>query len=371
MKHLAAVIAALGLTALTCGGSNNPSLRPIALADFPAEATEAECAALVRCHLMSDVDICRAFYANEFASPTFQSLASVIASAHAGKVTYDPIMADACLDTIRRADCSQATPNILSQCAGAFKGTLADGERCVADAACSGPTSFCADAGGDPATTLCNGVCTASPGSDCRNDTQCAANQVCTTNTQTGIAKCDDVVAPGGLDQPCGSHLTCQHGLHCEPILSSAGTLDYTCKAPGLLGDTCSGVPGACDTNLACVPSDDLTHSTCMMPGAVGQSCDAFYQCGGVLLSSLACDPATHACVALPSSGPCVGGRAEGCNLRDSYCDTAQTPPTCVPILGVGEPCTVALSCGLFTGASCDGTVGATCTIPTATFCTP
>jgi len=100
-----------------------------------------------------------------------------------------------------------------------------------------------------------------------------------------------------------------------------------------------------------------------MTPAGLGDSCETFIQCGGL---SLGCDPTTHTCVALPASGPCVGGGFQGCDFRRAYCDLVETPPTCKPLVGAGEPCINGEECGLFTGATCMVAPGAT-----ATTCVP
>jgi len=219
----------------------------------------------------------------------------------------------------------------------------------------------------------CDGVCTASADPEtCLDDSQCPSGQVCDVTPGVGIG-CTPTIPPGGLDQPCGSHRSCQTGLHCVPATS--GTPGYFCKGSAHLGDPCDNLPGTCDEGLACVTNDDRSATTCMTPAALGDSCQAYYQCGGTLLSSIGCDPATHTCVAVPSSGPCVAGRVEGCDPRTAYCDGTQSPAVCLPVVAIGAACPPGtLACGIFTGASCQadatGTAG-TCVGSAAILCTP
>jgi Cys-rich repeat protein len=365
------VVVTVGVLGLSCGSKS--AATPVALDDFAAEAGAAVCDSFVRCHEISDVDICTAFYANVFGTATFESVASMVAAARADKAAYDAAKAGACLDKIRHTACNATAPNPVQECAGAFSGKVADGDRCIVTVECSGPNSTCADVGGDPATgNLCNGICTAAPGF-CRDDAQCPAGQVCDPAADGNGTVCMPPVAPGGVDQPCGSDRTCQPGLHCEPVISTGAAPSFVCKGPAHLGAACRGLPGECDDGLVCVPSDDGSSQTCMTPAGLGDACQAFQQCGGSLLSSIGCDPTTHTCVAVPSSGPCVAGRIEGCDPRTSYCNMTQTTPTCAPNVAIGQACAGPLSCGLFVNATCDAGTGtnATCMVPTAALCTP
>jgi hypothetical protein len=349
-------------TTMSCGGTSGGP--PIALDDMAAETTAAECALLVRCHFMYDDALCRAFYDHINSSPTFESLASGLAAAHAGKTDFDGTAARACVEQIRNADCGQPLPDPRVACAKAFRGKLADGDRCIADIECP-HGSFC-PAAGSTTIPMCNGVCTPLPHGTCSDDSQCPSGQVCDST-------CVIPVPPGALDEPCGTHQTCQRGLHCE-LDQTAQTAPFVCKGPGHVGDSCSGVAGACDEGLICVPSDDRATVTCMKPAGPGEACQAFQQCGGTLLSSIVCDPTTHTCVGVPSSGPCIAGRVDGCNPIDSYCDLTQTPPVCLPVVAVGSPCrSGTLACGLFTDASClsDNVATPTCTVVTSTLCAP
>ena len=340
----------MGMALGSCGGS---SKAPVALDDFAAEAMAAQCDVLVRCHLLEDVDICLASVDRDYSQVTFNSMASIIASARAGKIDYDPAKARACLDQVRNAACNQPTPIVVDRCGAAFRGKLADGEHCIATAACSGPLSYC------DYLSACDGVCTPVPNGGCQFDWQCRAGQVC--DAVNNVIACTSVVAPGGLERPCGSHFTCQPGLYCTPIATPTGDAMYACKAAAHAGEPCDAWPGSCADGLVC--REGAAARTCMTPAGLGDSCETFIQCGGL---SLGCDPTTHTCVALPASGPCVGGGFQGCDFRRAYCDLVETPPTCKPLVGAGEPCINGEECGLFTGATCMVAPGAT-----ATTCVP
>jgi hypothetical protein len=349
-------------TTMSCAGTSGEL--PVALDDMAAATTAAECAMFVRCHLMYDEALCRAFYDHINSTATFESFASGLAAAFAGKAEFDGMAARACVDQIRNADCGQPTPDPRQACAKAFRGKLADGDRCIVDVECS-RGSACS-AASSTTTPMCNGVCTAPPAGTCNDDSQCPSGLVCDST-------CVAPVPPGARDEPCGTHQTCQKGLHCE-LDATAATPLFVCKGPAHIGDPCSGVPGACDDGLVCVASDDRATVTCMVPAGPGGTCQAFQQCGGSLLSSIGCDPTTHTCVGLPSSGPCIAGRLEGCNPVDSYCDLTSAPPVCRPLVAPGAPCpSGTLACGLFTDANClsDNVATPTCTIVTSTLCTP
>jgi len=101
--------------------------------DLVAETAAAECELLVRCHIVSDVDVCQPYFVSLFAPPTFNSFGALAAAARAGKAGYDGAAARACLDEIRHWACTRALPNPFEVCGKAFTGTAAVGDRCIAE----------------------------------------------------------------------------------------------------------------------------------------------------------------------------------------------------------------------------------------------
>src|SRR5262245_22678377 len=134
MRRTVVVNLALAALAASCGGKTPTA--SLALDDFAPEASAAACDYFVRCHLISDLDICRAFIAFNLTNPTFENFASMIASARADKAGYDGVKARACVERMRATECTRAPPDVLSECAGAFTGKVAVGDRCIASVAC-------------------------------------------------------------------------------------------------------------------------------------------------------------------------------------------------------------------------------------------
>jgi hypothetical protein len=315
------------------GGANGTdgavSGTSVALDDLVTQVTAAGCAAYVRCRLVSDLALCQAVYGpGIYGRSQFNDFGAAVATAKAGKATYDAAAARACLDGILQRDCAATTDP--AACDRVFTGTLADGARCITDVACR-PGSFCANPT-DP-NAPCDGVCTQA-GTGCNKDSECPSGKVCdqSLGSSMSFGGCVAPIAPGAAGQPCGTNNQCTAGLFCS--------LDGICSTPAPAGQTCTGARNGfpCAGGLACVPSDSGTTLTCLPIAAEGEACTASAQCGGSL-TSLACDPTAHVCVKLPASGPCLGTGFFACDMLTSFCDRTAATPTCKPFAGLGETC--------------------------------
>ncbi len=236
----------------------------------------------------------------------------------AGRVSYDSVAAQTCLDQVASVTCAEAQ-GIMRDCAAVFQGLVADGATCAADAEC-GPSSYC----DDPFDCGNVGVCRprAALGASCVSDSGCAGDAYC------GNGVCRSYVEVGGA---CASPLRCRFGLECW-----SGTCgDPLTIPPADVGGAC-----ALDEGMRCVS------------GLVCASDTGTCQPGGLALGA-SCHPATpDACVA---SAYCGAGNV--CRMRaavgescaggvrcvvDSHCGLGTT---CLAISRIGGPCTDASDC--------------------------
>lgn len=157
--------------------------------------------------------------------------------------------------------------------------------------------------------------CTRMPGA---RMSDCAEGLLCDGDPD---GTCYDPCAVAQAGERCSfPFVDCAPGLYCD-----IGT--WVCKAPGDIGDPCTGDP-ECKEGLSCHQWDDV----CMPTPGLDDACQPFSRCaGGLHCTSVA--PAEIVCRPLPQAGePCGFDCAEGL-VCDDLTDTCRAPR------GAGEPC--------------------------------
>lgn len=318
MRLLALAGLAPTITALACGaGGGTP------VAEYQSELETALCTYLARCSLFVDQTSCLAYeqsIPSARVSPNYEPLIA------AGRATFDPVLAQQCVD--RFAGLSCATTDVTSalqpagDCAQPVDGLGSAGDECAQDDECQSRRCATAACG----SACCAATCLpplppAQAGSSC-DDTDCGS----------GLACVDGMCAVlGSAGDPCANPMACQPPLGC----GSAGT----CVALPALGQPCTGQ--CADYGATC------NHDgTCVALGLLGDSC-ADAACSPYYT----CDPATMKCAAPPAAGQMCGAPDGGARCApDAYC-TQQG--SCAALLADGASCTDADDCA---SNYCDGT---------------
>jgi hypothetical protein len=311
------MLRALGVVGIVSFACTHPG-GGIAPADYAADAANALCDYEVRCGLFADQPSCLAFGQTKV-DPTFELLVA------SGRVTFDGVAAQACLDAIAATPCDQtqeAARVLPDACSRYLVGTGAMGSACEQNAECE--SGMCALA--DCQQACCSGTCTADQ-------------------------------APAGSGDPCITR-------PCEPDLACSQNTG-TCVALGEMGDVCM-LPSDCDFGLSCVADEcqplpavgqpcldgqcaDVgavcsESSTCVMVGLPGAACATNVDCS----QFTECNGTT--CIALPTLGqPCDDGCSDGsyCNIPDG-----SGTGTCTALGSDGTSCTISSQCA---NGLCDG----------------
>jgi hypothetical protein len=233
-----------------------------------------------------------------------QSWPDFSAAMEAGRLGFDPYLADGCRRTWAALGCLDY-----------LKGSI-------------DPVFACAYAVLPPQL---------SPGAPCDSDLECVDGW-CATSGPVCPGTC---AARLGAGEPCPGSDACQAGFVC-----AAGT----CQSPTTvaLGDPCDGWAALCPDGAACAWDEGAGQSFCRAVGAAGSPCSNAAECG----AGLACDWAfTHTCLPFAARGePCADAT---CNEFADYCE----PITgrCAPFPGLGQPCAAAGRCA--EGSFCDATL--------------
>ena len=244
----------------------------------------------------------------------------VVASIDAGRMRYDQVNAQTCLDAISSAPCEPvlATRRIALCCNAVVAPHTETDRPCWGDAECTG--GVCARAPGcagicaayatygdpcidsmmapaamrcDPSVAYCG---TPSPGADpicqqkkpegadCSDTIECSFNWTCRLGVCTDPRELDNDAACGGTD-PCNEDAYCN-------------TTTGLCEARHALGEGCAS-PYGCQDNLACIgfQSDGMGN---VVAGGV---------CGAWLQPGAACTQATPSTVSgCTADAPCTAG---------------------------------------------------------------
>lgn len=329
-----------------CGGGNDPY----------APVDDALCAWTVKCAggTSDDEAACRAASAERRARAAY-SLGEAVAS---GRATLDSAGRDACVASIRGADCAELP---MGQCRSIVRGNVRPGGACWGDAECVGGTC---ERGSPYPTPGCGGVCVAYPkrGDACTD--RCSPDDYCDTTTHvctalkpagatcTNLGECEGELqcngpegarvcsGPGQSGDPCPVVVTverrCALGLYCA---SEGTSLSGTCAPRVGEAQPCT-TSLQCQDGLVCVAAADGTAS-CARPLAEGAACVPTPAVGipGCQLQ-LACDPTSHCRrPPEPQGRACAGDLDCQATFEDGfyYCDGASK--TCARRAALGEAC--------------------------------
>jgi hypothetical protein len=360
------------------GGDNNkvdPNA-PASAEEIMNGVVDAYCEMAMRCGAgMGNKETCVAFMSgmDEQGRDSFSAMKESFAT---GKATATKGTLKTCLDALRALECESGLEDGFSSlpaCDAAFTGTVADGQFCMTDFACSGANSRCFETiNGEECTLACQPL-----GTYCRRDADCTGGKVC----ESGLCETPEN-PPGGEGADCGDGRRCEAGLTCIPKQVD-GSTTYTCAQrsgaggscgsdshcqAGLICDSETSWPGVCAARpariaegqpcklednascadgLVCIHSADLQTAACEKPKAKGESCSKLLECGGYY-SLYICDMTAKKCVDRPKSGPCpIAQYADGCDLLDAYCDTTdEQNPVCRTHKALGAACTDSDECG-------------------------
>lgn len=282
MKLRMVMIMLLAAASTACGG--------ISLDDYFDAELDADCERRARCGEWTSKEECILWMGS---APNFREL-ELRASVAAGRVTYSPGRAEACVEHLRTASCdwtSEDRRTTNHDCEATFRGHLAAGDTCYSEEDCRGDCAAppnCSD-------TSCPATCyevepLSDIGGPCGFD-DCVDGAVC----DGGICV---ALAPAGA--PCSQPLGCDYGFVC---------IDGTCQDTANRGESCENNWCENDTGDRC----DETSSTCVARRGVGGLCRWNIDC----MYPLMCGPSL-VCVAPPVLGePCLDG---SCGLG-LYCD--------------------------------------------------
>jgi hypothetical protein len=247
-------------------------------------------------------------------------LRQVQADIQSGKVVYDGVAAEACLDAFAARSCNFSEVfTIPPGCDRAVKGTLADGAACGSGNQCI--SRICAPASTttcETATMCCPGTCAATrvaEGGDCSGGHSCAPGTYCDTSGTTPVCK-----KRGAVGAACTLLLPCAENLQCA---KATGATEGTCATYPKRGEACgTGIIDCDDTRDAC----DAASKTCVARVGVGGDCTAgperclvFTKCDATSLKCVAKSALGGACTTNSgclSSLVCVNGLCEEQPLR-------------------------------------------------------
>lgn len=218
-----------------------------------------------------------------------------------GLATYDPAVAQQCLDELEQilagdacALALDAAPRVES-CFKAFSGTVAEGEPCLKDIQCAsrdcgpGPECYgeCRAAGDEGETCGTQDVRGCKPWLTCQWDAD--GNELC---VQFGSS---------AAGEPCRSDSGCTGSTDCDSEESPRVCDNVTMKTAG---EECTD-RNFCAAGTACVGAGGFNDGTCGDPRAVGEGCSEDDECQWGLF----CDDAT---------GECAERRSEGASCESS-----------------------------------------------------
>ncbi|HVP66677.1 MAG TPA: hypothetical protein VMT17_05385 [Anaeromyxobacteraceae bacterium] len=244
-------------------------------------------------------------------------------AADAGRLTFDPKSAQACLVAATNCDSFDPEATTPAPCLAALHGNVPVGGTCYQSTDCQAG-SFC-----DTSVDNCPGSCVAyaTVGGDC-SATLCDPSLWCDANTNTCVAR----ASAGTACDP----LPCQIGLYCSGSGSSlcaarltSGSCDPTLDqcAPGY---ACTGSGPACMSLVGAGGNCSADPSTLCGPGF---TCGTDDRCASLPTVGSACT-AGQACVAgyCDSTGRCTAWKRKGDSCSsDAECVTLSCPAgTCV-----------------------------------------
>lgn len=334
-----------GMTgACTTPDAARPDAGSIPFEQLDEAVLEALCMRNVQCGTFEDVPACMAVLGNYITSRP--DLAAAIA---AGKVTYDPAAAAACLADIAQGECIRLGASFFPggqtvNCNAALTGSITDGGDCIINEECA--SKACAKPSACGSDRCCAGTCTGSapPGprdvgdkctfQDTCIDSYCSPQQnVCVPYTTNGMT-CS-------FDQECGVGNACrQSDMTCQPQSATGGPCTRTadcrelsdvcaeskCQVGGLTGFPCTGF-NECHPQHYC-KIDNGGSGVCSLPPTLNETCLQVGMC-----QSGYCKQPEGVCRARAMDGEPCDMALGGTDCESRYCDSAMLrcapAPTC------------------------------------------
>lgn len=265
------------------GGGGGGSGTGSAVDGLNARLVAAVCQARATCGLEPDAASC---------STRLRPLVSdvVVSLVHAGRVTYDPDLGDACVAALGAAACDSDDPELRfalredlppppagfdNPCDQMFTGSLDGGVACEDGTECDTPlrATWLADtrcafkAGCTPPG--CSGECVPQLecGGLCHHDAECAPGLYC-----DAVGACELPFESGdSCDEPSG----CEYPSQCEDILGGQGTCSNP-GAPAATGAACTPESGCTEISDACGSG---SAATCTPLAGFGSACGSDAPC--------------------------------------------------------------------------------------------
>ncbi|HEX2571055.1 MAG TPA: hypothetical protein VH877_15955 [Polyangia bacterium] len=353
--HLRSVLPSLSLLsalALAGCGSSNPA--SISQDQFYEQLPATLCSYYVACGSIgrSEEASCRTRPAT--VDNIFSPLPSTLYrdGVAAGRLRFDGVAAQKCLDYYRAGRCYQDGDNYDDSraCRRVYRPLVADGGTCMLPTDCRSGT--CNTSGGPG----CPGVC--APSNGC-NRLNCSEDEFCNQSTP----QCTPRRGPGVRCDDPTDYDACQPGLVC---------INGACNVPERAGGACGSGLGLCAAGFRC----DIGASSCQATLPAGSACRRSEDCLKGLLcvspTSTGTDGVCRPVLDVPSDcDPDLATAASVCPLS-SYCDS--TTRRCVQRLQTGASCATA-NCPSGMGLYCDEAtltcqelvrLGSTCTPPSS-----
>lgn len=344
-------LAFLALTfggAVACGGSESGpfsgaggegSGSGLPLAELPTEYAAALCKAYTTCN----GDLYAIFLPGEdcatnISAQLAEELATLPHAVDAGRIAYDPVKAQACIDEIAAGDCATLSQRASATCQAALSGSVPEDGDCELNEECQ-KDLYCKI--GD----ACPGTCSPleAAGRACSADGQCMSGLKCGA---TGLC-----VAPAEAGGACNQgEPDCTAGYVCLGDNADQGT-PGECVAiedafAGETGDACS-LTRLCKTELSCeIEAVSPIAGTCVEHVAADAACQVAVpdECPTNQYCKLGINPlADGACTVRPAAGePCAQGLG-GATLCAAYarCDGG----VCRELAAAGEGCSASATC--------------------------
>jgi hypothetical protein len=234
---------------------------------------------------------------------------AVAAAVSAGRVTYDPTKASACLAATTALGCDAGASTSamgLTDCKAALAGTVAANGTCYNSVDCAG-TNFCSGLGATGGS--CTGTCKplVAAGATCAAGDQCVSGYVCgSAGGDAGTSLACVTSTPANLaasGAACGYNSTTKVNVSCAAgLVCNSST--KTCQAPIKAGATCTPGAGECDLFTYCDP----TSKTCKNDPGVGGACGSspsqdFIPCTGASYCKFVTGSLVGTCTALSAAG--------------------------------------------------------------------
>ena len=290
-------------TGATGGASSGTSGATVAMKDYAAKRSRAECERTQRCAketnngmAYSSVESCL-LDKEQWAAQVVSQIDVASKLTNSGKVSYDAKQAAICIKALREMACTAGLAGEAAAdraaCGHVFRGKTAPGGACENRLECK--DGWCKVTEGKEA---CPGVCSpdAVKGEKCEKNSWCLGHLYCQNSV------CGSFVAAkkGEFcihDSECEAGLECPlSSLTCEPTLAKGATCDWgtapncnkgllctdgVCSQPRAVGEACTTIFGSprCQPDLECFGETD--KKTCVVAKEIGADCKESVECHG------------------------------------------------------------------------------------------